>query len=298
MKVLVTGASGFIGQYVLKLLHSNCIDTVLMGRRKPTVNTQLNFIEVDLLNAPNLEELVRSVGATHLLHLAWFTEHGKFWKSPLNLKWVQATERLAKAFCSAGGEKIIATGTCAEYEWTDDYCDEEMSSLKSDTPYGVSKNETQRLLKIICLQHQVSFAWARVFFPYGKGEDRQRLIPSLIQFFRHERLPFGVNLDVQRDFLHASDVADGLMSLLLSNADGCYNICSGEPAKLAYVVQELARFLDGDPQPILNLQSSRSGEPIFLAGKNSKLQGLGWKQKLSLEDGLRKTVNEIRYDFG
>ena len=297
MKVLITGANGFIGKYVLNLLKSNGIETVLMGRSRPRLSTKLNFIEVDLLEAPNLEEIVNNAEATHLLHLAWVTEHGKFWNSPLNAKWAVATERLAQAFCNAGGEKIIATGTCAEYEWTDDYCDEEMTSLNPETPYGISKNETQRLLKKICLQHQVSFAWARVFFPFGMGEDRQRLIPSLIQFFRHERLPFGVNLDIQRDFLHVSDVAQGFLSLLLSNANGSYNICSGESVKLVFVVEELAKLLHADPQPILNLTSNRSGEPKFLAGKNEKLKKLGWAPKLSLEDGLRQTVSEIRNNF-
>ena len=105
MKVLLTGASGFLGRSVVELLSRQGIETVVAGRREPHGVLASNFLRVDLLGSIDFDELVRSSGTTHLLHLAWYAEHGKYWTSPLNLRWIDATIRLTEAFCLAGGQK-------------------------------------------------------------------------------------------------------------------------------------------------------------------------------------------------
>ena len=110
MKILLTGASGFLGRGVVDLLSCQGIDTIVAGRRLPHGILASNFLQVDLLGSVNFDELVKSSGATHLLHLAWYTEHGKYWTSPINLRWVDATVRLTEAFCLAGGQQVVLAG--------------------------------------------------------------------------------------------------------------------------------------------------------------------------------------------
>ncbi|MFZ2302003.1 MAG: NAD(P)-dependent oxidoreductase [Gallionella sp.] len=292
MKVLVTGASGFLGQHVLACLRKHGIDTVVSGRRLPEGIAVADFIEADLLAANDFAALVKVSGATHLLHLAWYAEHGKYWTSPLNLRWVEATVRLIEAFCEAGGQRVIVAGTCAEYDWSQGRCREDDTPLNPATLYGVAKDAAQRLVMAVCGQYQVSCAWGRLFLFYGRGEDNRRLVPSLIEVFRKKRQPFGVNAPARRDFLHASDVAEGFVTLLKSGESGAYNISSGEAVRLADMVRELAQLLDADPRAVLDLNGERPDEPLLLVGDNSKLKTLGWRPALSLVQGLELTVRE------
>lgn len=284
MKVLLTGASGFIGQYVLAQLEKNGITTVIIGRSRP-VDFKGEFIEADLLRIGDFNDLIQSTnGASHLVHLAWYAEHGQFWTSPLNLRWAEASIRLVEAFCAAGGQKVVAAGTCAEYDWTFGYCREDSTPLDPASMYGASKDATRCLIAAVCESHKVALAWGRIFLPYGKGEDSRRLIPSLIAVFRGERPPFGINANAFRDFLHADDVASGLIRLLLSDADGSYNISSGRPTQIADVVNTIAKSFEGNPRTVLDLSTERAGEPLILFGDNGKLKALGWQPKHFVAD--------------
>ena len=294
MKLLLTGASGFLGRHVLGILRQQGIATVMLGRTRAPDSAFAEFIEADLLAAPDFSGLVQAAGATHLLHLAWYAEHGAYWASPLNLRWVDATTRLVEAFCQSGGQQVVVAGTCAEYDWASAWCREDSTPLAPATLYGTAKDATRRLVMAVCVQHDIPCNWARVFLPYGPGESAKRLIPSLISVFRGLQPPFGVNASAWRDFLHATDVANGLVTLLHKGDGGAFNISSGQPTQLADVVRELARLFNTDPQPVLSLSGQRLGEPALLVGENLKLQSLGWRPALSLVQGLTQTVCEIQ----
>lgn len=275
MRVLLTGASGFIGRHVLSQLADAGVDTVVIGRLRPD-GYKGDFIEADLLQTESCIRLIQSAGVSHLIHLAWYAEHGRYWTSPLNLRWVEASVRLVEVFCATGGQKVIGAGTCAEYDWAFGFCREDNTPLNPATLYGAAKDATRRLLEVVCKSHQTQFVWARIFLPYGKGEDTRRLIPSLIDVFQGKCPPFGVNAGAYRDFLHVKDVANGFIRLLLSDAEGSYNIASGQPTQIAEVVQVIAHAFQGDPHVVLDLSSERPGEPEILIGDSRRLKALGW----------------------
>lgn len=291
MKVLLTGASGFVGRHVLKALQDHKIEVIAVGLTRPQLSVE--HVNVDFLQTVDFGPLVQQVKATHLLHLAWYAEHGKYWASPLNLRWTYATTRLVDAFCGAGGRRVVIAGTCAEYDWAHGYCRENVTPLKPSTLYGTAKDATRRLAMAVCAQYQVSCAWGRIFFPYGLGESANRLIPSLIDVYRGVRAPFSVNSSAYRDFLHVVDVAEGFVQLLKSEANGAYNICSGEPVRLGEVVTTLASLMGLDPEPILALSAKRPGEPHLLAGENQKLKSLGWQTTHTLRQGLERILCEV-----
>ena len=285
MRVLLTGASGFLGRYVLNQLTKRGIDTIVVGRSRPAEHGG-DFIRADLLQNNDCSAVVQRARATHLLHLAWYAEHGAYWTSPLNLRWLEASVRLVETFCSAGGQKVVAAGTCAEYDWSCGYCHEDTTPLTPTSMYGTAKDATRRLAAAVCSAHQVAFAWGRIFLPYGQGEDSRRLIPSLIEVFQRRRPPFGVNATAYRDFLHAEDVARGFIQLLLSDAEGAYNISSGQPTQIAEVVRLIASAVNGDSRIILDLSSERPGEPEILIGDSRKLKALGWQATHAMADNI------------
>jgi len=283
MKVLITGASGFIGSYVLKSLQISNIDVVVVGRTRPAGYLG-DFIETNLLKISDFNNLIAKANASHLIHLAWYAEHGSYWTSSLNLCWVESTIKLAEAFCLAGGQHIVAAGTCAEYDWTFGYCIEEKTPLIPATLYGTSKDATRRLLMSLCAIHKVTCAWGRIFMPYGPGEDSRRLIPGLNDVFNLRLPPFAVGSHSFRDLLHVEDVASGFISLLDSRAHGEFNICSGNPTQISEVIKLLANARDQDPRIVLDHSVSRIGEPLILVGDNRKLTMLGWAAKHKLAE--------------
>lgn len=288
MKVLATGTSGFVGQPVLRALVRHGIPVVCVGRNRPPGD--VDFIQADLLSATDLTSVVAKAGATHLLHLAWYAEHGKYWTSPLNLRWVDATVRLVEAFCAAGGQQVVAAGTCAEYDWSYGYCREEVTPANPATLYGTAKDAARRLVTAICAARQVPCAWGRIFLPYGPGEVPTRLIPSLTAVFRGQAAPFGVNAAAFRDFLHVDDLAEAFVTLLQGSADGIFNISSGRPVAVADLVRTLAALMEADPEPVLRLATARPSEPPLLVGDSLRLQAHGWKPLISLPDGLKQLL--------
>ncbi|MBU0750994.1 MAG: NAD(P)-dependent oxidoreductase [Gammaproteobacteria bacterium] len=283
MKVLLTGATGFLGRYVLGQLMDQQIEVAVVGRSHPA-EFHGQFIQTNLLHEEDCASVVKHAQATHLMHLAWYAEHGAYWTSPLNMRWLNSSVRLAEAFCAAGGQKIVAAGSCAEYDWSYGYCREDITPLIPATLYGVTKDATRRVVAAVCRDHKVPFVWGRVFLPYGKGEDTRRLVPALFDVFQGKRQPFGVNASSYRDFLHVADVASGFVRLLLSNATGNHNISSGRPTQIADLVRLIASSLNCDPDVVLGLSTERPGEPEMLIGDNTKLKALGWQPLYALAD--------------
>ena len=287
MKVLLTGASGFLGKNITDVFSLHGVDSVVIGRQRPTHVHESKFFNIDILECIDFEHLVKLSGATHLLHLAWYTDHGKCWESPINLRWVDSTVRLVEAFCRSGGQQVVIAGTCAEYDWSFGYCKEDHTPLKPSTLYGIAKDASRRLVTAICDQYEIPCAWGRIFFPYGPGEDSRRLIPALMKVFDGHRVPFGVNAGIYRDFIHAKDVATGFLTLLQKRATGAFNISTEIPTKIGTVVELLASARSADPQIVLKLLSARKGEPAMLVGDNHKLKDLGWEPKYYLEEMIR-----------
>ena len=297
MKVLLTGASGFLGQHVVQLLQQQGIATVAIGRRRPLPLAPAQFHQVDLLDLLDMRELAQvlgACGATHLLHLAWVTEHGAYWESPHNLRWVDASLRLVEAFAAAGGRHVVVAGSCAEYDWSGDgVCMEDATPLCPATLYGVSKDKTRQLLLGCAARCKLGFAWARVFFPFGAGEDARRLLPSLVAALQGQVPPFGVSARTRRDFLPVADVASALLLLLQAQVSGAYNISSGVATPIIDVVRLVAGQLGADADTILCLPPARTGGPELLLGDNRRLCALGWQPRDDLATALRHAVAQL-----
>ena len=285
MRVLLTGATGFVGRYVAIQLQREGVDVVTVGRNPGEFATR--HVQADLLSATDYTKIIETAEATHLIHLAWYAEHGKYWSSPLNVDWIKATAGFVDAFCRQGGKHVTVAGTCAEYDWTSGYCTEDFTQCNPSTIYGAAKDAARRICGEICSQHGVPLAWGRIFFPYGKGEPAARLIPSLVAVFKGERAAFGLSKDSFRDFLHVTDVANALVTLARRQVRGSVNISSGEATRLRDLVCLLAEFRSGCPDDVLDLPPSRLGEPKMLVGNNDRLVGLGWKRQVDLRQGLK-----------
>src|SRR5262245_59286800 len=102
--VLLTGASGFIGRHVVPALLARGYEVHGIARRGTVISGCASSQACDLFDDGAVESLIEVIRPTHLLHFAWYAEHGKFWSSEENLRWVRASLNLIQRFTAAGGK--------------------------------------------------------------------------------------------------------------------------------------------------------------------------------------------------
>ena len=134
-RVLLTGASGFVGRHAqTRLLELDYeVHAVEFRAMNDWAHPSVHTHTCDLLDDRARAALLRTVRPTHLLHLAWCATPGKFWTSLDNLSWVSASLELTHAFAEAGGARAVYAGTCAEYDWSSGRCSEEKTLLRAVT---------------------------------------------------------------------------------------------------------------------------------------------------------------------
>src|SRR5262249_4985499 len=129
--------------------------------------------------------IINRVRPSHLLHLAWTTEPGSYWTSPDNVRWLEASLSLLRAFAAHGGERVVMAGTCAEYDWAEGICREYPTPLRPISVDGVCKNALREVSESLGTRLGLRTAWGRVFFLYGPHEHPRRLVASVIGSLLH-----------------------------------------------------------------------------------------------------------------
>src|SRR6267143_4821300 len=117
-RILLTGATGFIGRQCVPLLVARGYQVHAVSSKPIKDNRDsVRWHQADLFDPLAVKALIGSTKPTHLLHLAWCTEPGKYWNSLENLQWVQASLGLLQEFVDNDGQRVVVAGTCAEYDW-------------------------------------------------------------------------------------------------------------------------------------------------------------------------------------
>jgi nucleoside-diphosphate-sugar epimerase len=295
VKVLVTGAGGFLGRYAVNQLHGAGHEVIGLFRGAGAA-VGCKSLQIDLLSAQESQwATVEAQSAELLVHLAWCTEPGVYWQSPLNSEWVTTSVELARRFIRGGGRRIVGVGSCAEYTWgTDQALVEASSPVQASTPYGEAKVICHQQLTTLCGDSGVDLYWGRVFFPYGPGEACARLLPSALgAMMRGEpvRCSHGAQ---RRDFIHAADVAAALLHLGQSGADpGAYNVSSGIAVSIRELVERCSALTASISELQFGVIPVPPDDPALILGDNRKLVATGWQPQYSLERGLAAYIDSL-----
>ncbi len=277
-KILVTGATGFIGNYVIpELLRQNCKVIATSADHEKAMEaawySQVRYIPFNLKEFDNSVDLYSFFGEPDaMIHLAW--EGLPNYKEAFHIE-----ENLPRhyAFLSNminnGLKDLLVTGTCFEYGMQEGCLSEDMETRPAN-PYAAAKDQLRQQLEAVAAEKHIHFIWVRLFYMYGRGQSANSLFSQLDRALANGERVFNMSGgEQQRDYLPVEQVAANIVAISMQNkVEGIINCCSGKPVSVKELVQQ---YLAEKKQTIklnLGFYAYTDYEPMRFWGDNSKLK--------------------------
>lgn len=243
--MLLTGATGFVGRHVLHALADRGARVCAVVREGRLLGDGERALVEGVITTPDLfaehaEWWTRQCrGIDVIVHAAWYAEPGKYLRSPKNLECLSGTLELARGALAARVRRFVGIGTCAEYDCSVGTLSTD-TPLLPDTPYAAAKAAVYLALSRSLPGEGAEFAWCRLFYLYGDGEDGRRLLPYL-----RARLAAGEIAEMTsgtqvRDFMDVRDAAGVIAQVALGSVQGAVNVCSGVPVSIRQLAERIA----------------------------------------------------------
>jgi nucleoside-diphosphate-sugar epimerase len=294
-RVLVTGANGYIGKHCINILKTKDFEIHATGINIADNKNESNLFwhEADLMDKAQIVKIMEKVKPTHLLHLAWDTSN-KNYNTTIHFDWVKSGINLLESFSLNGGKRLVVTGTGFEYNWDYGYCTEGITPIRVKSLYSASKHAFQVLTDTYSKTHNLSYAWGRIFFTYGPGDNPNRLIPYIVRTINEGKEVKTSHGKQILDYLYVEDIASALVTLLESDLEGPVNISSGQPIQLKSIIMNIARIMNGEHLIRLGAIAASSNDAKLIVGNNTRLlTETNWEPITGIEEGLKNVINSI-----
>lgn len=241
MKVLVTGATGFIGNYVIRELLKRNIDVVATATSAEKAQESEWFGKVLFvpynMNEPATQLYDRFHHPDAIIHLAW--QGLPNYKQLFHFEEVLPVQyAFIKQLVSEGLTDITITGTCFEYGMQIGKLSEDMPAIPGN-PYALAKNTLRCFLEELAKTTSFSLKWVRLFYMFGKGQSPNSLLSQLDRALENGDEQFNMSVgDQLRDYLPVEEMAENIVKIALQNdVTGVINSCSGRPISVRELVE-------------------------------------------------------------
>lgn len=306
MKVLVTGASGFVGRYLVKELLSKGHEVIFLGLTNGNAISDINVknYEIDILRNEDVLNVFNAVRPEAVIHLAAQSNVPKSWLAPALTSQVNITGTInvLEAFNKYGnGNKFINIGSGDEYGMTarnNALLTEDMVCLPQN-PYAITKYCSEQMVLKLGVKYQMDVVTTRSFNHFGPYQDKGFVVSDFasqiaeIKKGLKEPVIYVGDTSASRDFLYVEDVVNAYVALLENKvASGVYNVSSGIAISISEILNTLLKLSNEDIEIKIDGSRFRPVDVNSFAGCNEKLRkSTGWSYKDNFANDLEKTLN-------
>jgi GDP-4-dehydro-6-deoxy-D-mannose reductase len=304
MKLIVTGAAGFVGKHFLNEIkfENDCtiIGTYNLKAIENIDRKNISFEQLDLLNFEKVNQFLSAHQPTHILHLAAQSSVGKSWAIPYETLQdnILMTHNILEAIRVLDIKtKIIIAGSAEIYAPKDDLLIE-ANALQTNNPYALSKFTIEKLCEIYTANYGLNIICTRSFNQIGPGQNPNFVIPAFAQQIikqqkdRAQIINLSVgNVSVIRDFTDVRDMVQAYWKLLNENCNHyIYNICSGKGTSIKTIIETMEQVIKLPIHLTEDKTKLRPNDNAMIVGDNSLFaKNFDWQPKIE----LRKTIEDI-----
>lgn len=277
-KVLVTGATGFIGGYVIRELLKNGHEVVASSSNIEKAKNHdwfkdVTYRELDLGKLDSQTDYFAYFERpVKVIHLAW--EGLPNYKSLFHIEEnLPRHISFLKNLVANGAKDITVTGTCFEYGMQQGALREDLPTYP-DNPYALAKDTLRKYLEQLRKTIPFSFKWARLFYMYGEGQNKKSLYPQLMEALDKDAESFNMSGGEQiRDFLPVQTIASHIVAIAgQTGVEGPINCCSGKPVSVLKFVNDIIAASGKKIDLNLGFYPYPDYEPMYFWGSNEKLK--------------------------
>lgn len=297
MRIFVTGASGFLGSYLVADLQEGGHEVAVLFRpesaswRLAEAYGGVHVIPGALEHLGGLREPLGVFAPEAVVHMAWRGVAGSDRNSPVQATNVADTVALVELAAEAGAKIFVGAGSQAEYGPYDRAIRED-DTPRPTTLYGMAKLAAGSMALRLAEERGLRAAWLRIFSTYGPKDADYWLIPSMIRNLRSGQHMALTACEQRWGFLHARDAAAAFrLAVTHADARGIFNVGSPDAPPLRETVTRLRDLVDPDASLGFGELAYRPDQVMVLAADVSRMLALGWKPEVPLDEGLRETVN-------
>ena len=274
MKIAVTGASGFVGRYVIAELNKYEVDIIAISRQSSfsfREYSKVVVVNLDISRPPT--DVYNLVGSPDILiHLAWGGLNDFLSIDHMSSE-LPIHYNFLKLMIKSGLRTLFVSGTCLEYGLQSGPLAESMTTYPICS-YGVAKNRLRKQLELLGKQFPVNMKWGRIFYTYGDGQAQGSLFTQLKLQVEQGNILFNMSGGEQiRDFLSIKLVAKYIVEIAMSDKNiGTINICSGKPISVKEIVETWIAENAWDIELNLGYYTYPQYEPMSFWGDVQKLK--------------------------
>ena len=301
MKILITGAGGFLGAAVAYAAAEAGDELICLARaeappRLAPLRGRVRHVRIDMADEPSLRSILEQERPDAVVHSAWAGLSGgeRAGRDQIDGNLI-ATCRFTAACADAGVAKFVGIGSQAEYGPLNRRA-EETDLPAPESMYGAAKLAAYHLSGELARAKGMGFAWLRLFAAYGPGDNADWLIPGLIRKMLSGQRPQTTAGTQRWDYLYIDDAAEGVLAAARSqSATGAINLSSDVTVPVRCIVEQLRDLAAPGMELAFGEIPFGPNQIMHMQGSNQRLrETTGWSPRTSLDVGLAQTVEAAR----